>query len=400
MNRRAPASLGASVLLALFSCAHRADVPDSVPMRSEVQARSFYYTDEAGLSVWTTAAQAQQQVSPSVSVNVGALADQVMLKPPSPVQPVPPGPGQPTGHLHPGVDIITSASVLAPDSSVRTNKWRFEGIAGASINGTLHDQPSRVQALIRGSTEPDYKSLAGRLMGEIELFERNTTIAAFIGGGRDTITPAQSPPGQESIWPASHARLTAGATVTQLLSRVLIGSAGLGLTHQWGTLWSPYRRALVNSTLFPEVLPTNRERLTSFLALSCSIGGGTALHLRQGLYLDSWRVLALMPEVAIAKEVGTRGLVSLRYRYYSQRSASFYQPVYSQVLPTMAGDPRLGQLREHLGAAEIRWSLSGRPGWSKTLTVLGSYELSLLSYQQLQSSTRAHVFSLGLVWGY
>jgi len=400
VNRRPPAWFIASAFLAQISCAHRSDVPAAGSARGEAQARSFYYTDEAGLSVWTTGAELNQRVSPSVTANFEALADQVILKPPPVVQRVPPGPGQPTGHLHPGVDIITSASVLAPDSSVRTDKWRFQGIAGATIAGNFQDQPGRLQAWIRGSTEPDYKSLGARLLGEMDLFDRNTTVSAFVGGGRDTISPLQAPPGQESVWPASHARLNAGATLTQVLSRALVASAGLGFTYQWGTLWSPYRRALVGTTLFPEVLPTDRERLTSFLALSYYIGGGTAVHLRQGFYVDSWRVLALMPEGAIAKEVGTRGLVSFRYRYYFQQSASFYRPVYSDILSIMAGDPRLGELREHLGAVEIRWSLSGRPGWSKAVTLLGSYELSLLSYQQLHSSTRAQVFSLGLIWGY
>ena len=108
--------------------------------------------------------------------------------------------------------------------------------------------------------------LGARLIGEIDLFQRNTTLSGFVGAGRDTMSPLTPPPGQESLWPASHARLNAGATLTQVLSRVLLASAGLGFTHQWGTLWSPYRRALVGTTLFPEAvsythltLPTNRE---------------------------------------------------------------------------------------------------------------------------------------------
>jgi len=392
--------VAASALAAVASCAHTSDAPSTGPSRGQVEARSYYYNDEGGLSVWTTAAQAEQYVSPSVSVRISALADQIILKPPPPVRVIPPGPGQPTGHLHPGVDIITSASVLAPDSSVRTEKWRFEGIAGVKLEKNLQQNPTRVQFLVRGSTEPDYKSISARLIGEAELFDRNTTISAFVGGGADNMLPAVPPPGQESQWPAGQGRLNAGGSITQLLSKVVVGSAGFGFTHQWGTLWSPYRRALVNGTLFPEVLPKNRERLTSFAALSWYLGGGTALHLRQGFYLDSWQIFAFMPEAAIAKEISHEGLVTFRYRYYGQKAASFYQPVYSEILSIMSGDPRHGSLSEHLGAVELRWSLSGRPGWSKAITFLGSYELSLLTYNQLRSSTRAQVFSLGLVWGY
>ena len=400
MNRAAPQLIAAASIAAALSCAHPAQPPNAGPARGQVEARSYYYSDEGGLSVWTTGARAEQQITQSVSVKASALVDQIILRPPPPIQVVPPGPGQPTGHLHPGVDIITSASVLAPDSSVRTEKWRFEGIAGAKLEGSLHQQPARLEVLVRGSTEPDFKSLGAWLTGEVELFERNTTIAAFVGGGRDNIQPLLPPPGQESIWPASQGRVNAGASITQLFSKVVVGSVGVAFTHQWGTLWSPYRRALVNATLFPEVLPSNRERLTSFVALSTYLGGGTALHLRQGFYFDSWQILALMPEAAIAKEIGDAGLVTFRYRYYGQQAASFYRPVYSEKLSIMSGDPRHGELSEHVGAVEIRWSLSGRPGWSRALTLLGSYEISLLSYRQLRSSTRAQVFSLGLVWGY
>ena len=156
-----------SASIVVASCAHRLEGEGNPPARGQLEARSYYYTDEGGLSVWTTGAQTEQYLSPTVSVRVSALADQIILKPPPPVNVIPPGPGQPTGHLHAGVDIITSASVLAPDSSVRTEKWRFEGIAGAKLETTLEHNPARVQLLVRGSSEPDYKSLAARLIGEL-----------------------------------------------------------------------------------------------------------------------------------------------------------------------------------------------------------------------------------------
>jgi hypothetical protein len=194
--------------------------------------------------------------------------------------------------------------------------------------------------------------------------------------------------------------VTGGVSVHQLVSRRLTVSGAAAATYQVGTLANPYRRANVRGTLFPEVAPGYRLRLTAALGGSFFIGGGTAVHLRQGFYGDSWGVLALVPEAAIAKEVGRTGVVSLRYRFYGQGPGSFYRPVYLELAPLLSGDARLGRLQEHLGALEVRWTPLGRLGWSRALTVTGTYELSVLGYLDLGSVVRAQVFSLGVSWGY
>jgi hypothetical protein len=384
---------------AIAACARRVDTSNGYAA-PQAEARTYYYTDEGGLRVFTVGAQGSANVSQSVRVTAQALADRVLLNPPTPVQPQPPGPGQPSGHYDPGVDVISSASVNSSNEPARIQKWRFEGIAGGTWSNQSSTEPLRLGLLVRGSTEPDYRSLYARAFGEIELFARNTTLSGFVGYGHDAIIPKEAPPGQESLWPAHHDRVNGGGTLSQILSRELVGSIGLGFTYQWGTLSSPYRRALVQTTLFPEVLPTSRARLTGFAGLSWYLGGDTALHLREGFYVDSWHVLAVIPEALLAKELGRNGLVSFRYRFYGQGHADFYHPVYPEIRSILAGDPRLGELREHLGGIELRWAILGRMGWADSLVAIGGYELSILSYRQLHSSVRAQVFSLGLTWGY
>jgi len=388
------------VALAIAACARRIDTSDSYSRQPQAEARSFYYTDEGGLRVFTVGAQGAANVSPSVRVSAQALADRVLVNPPTPAQPVPPGPGQPSGHYDPGVDVISSASVNASNQPARIRKWRFEGIAGGTWNNRSSTEPLTLGGLVRASTEPDYRSVYARALGSIELFQRNTTITGFVGYGHDVIIPLEAPPGQESLWPAHQDRINGGGTLSQILSRELVGSIGFGFTYQWGTLSSPYRRALVQTTLFPEVLPSNRARLTGFGGLSWHMGGDTALHLRGGFYADSWHVLAVIPEAVLAKELGRQGLVSFRYRFYGQGHADFYLPVYPEIRPILAGDPRLGELREHLGGIELRWAIVGQMGWTNSLVAIAGYELSMLTYRQLHSSLRAQVFSLGLTWGY
>jgi hypothetical protein len=130
------------------------------------------------------------------------------------------------------------------------------------------------------------------------------------------------------------------------------------------------------------------------------MGGGSALHLRQGAYVDTWGVWAIIPELSIAKELGTSGLVSFRYRYYGQAAARFYQPNYRTLEPILSGDPRLGEINEHLGGLELRWTPWGRFGWARSLTFVGGYELSIQSYVRLGSQVRAQIFSLGVSGGF
>ena len=174
---------------------------------------------------------------------------------------------------------------------------------------------------LQGSGESDYTSLSGRVHGTVELFERNLALSGFVGGGRDAVRPDTAPPGEEGQWPAQHGRVSAGLSMSQLLTPRLIASAGLAGALQSGTLSSPYRRALVLSTLFSERLPQERLRGTGYVGLAWSPRPGMGLHLRQGLYADSWGVRAIAPEVALSQQALKDGLVTLSYRTYLQSGA-------------------------------------------------------------------------------
>jgi hypothetical protein len=384
-------TLSALAALIFVACSH----PDR---RGRVDGRAYSYSDEGGLTVKTLGVRGEQQTSQRWVFTAEALADQVILDPPAPVVPKPTPPGQPTGHRHEGVDVITSASVTASNAPLRTEKWRFQGIGGATWLRPSDRAPGELSALVRGSSENDYKSLYGRFGGSVDLFQRNFSVSAFVGGGRDWLFPTEVPPGQTALWPSSHTRLNAGVLVNQLITPTLTLNAGLGFTHQQGTLSSAYRRATVQSTLFPEVLPDRRERLTGFFGGSWFIGGGTALHFRQGFYADSWGVLSLIPEASVVKEIGSHLVASFRYRHYAQKAASFYEPNYATLSRYMTGDPRLGVLHDNVGGLEVRYTPWGRLGWSNSLTFIAGYDLSLLRYDLLRGTSRSQVFSLGVTW--
>ena len=398
MSARSAARWCAAALAALSwaGCAHD-KAPGWRERPGRVDARSYYYTDNSGLTVSTTGIGVEQPVSRHVTANLRGVADYIKVER-TPLAVEHQAANQSTGHHH--ADMVTSASATAAGGEV-AEKWRIEGMAGAAVRGEVLGQPSEARASVRAGTEPDYGTISGTLGATTELFQRNTTISAFLGYGRDTVSPVEAPPGQASQWPATHDRIQGGLTVSQLLSPALIATAGGGITIQRGALENPYRRAIVRTSLFPEAVPDERDRITAFVGVSWYAGEGFAVHLRQGFYADSWGVLAYLPEIGLAEAVNERLLITAHYRLYTQTPADFYESQYRELEPILTGDARLGPMHDHLIGFEVRWTFLGTRGGFGALTALAGYQLSYLTYERLVTEEIvAHVPSLGLSASY
>jgi hypothetical protein len=370
------------------ACAHGEGAPGFRERPGRADARGYYYVDDQGLSVVTAGAAVEQPVARHVAVHAHALVDRISVEQPENV--FADTGNQLTGHAHDGVDAVTSASVTMTGGGA-LEKTRVEGSAGVTVDATIDDVPATVRGTARLSGEPDYASYSGRLRFTLAPFARNTLIAASFGYGRDRVDPIEPPPGERDRWPATHERVQAGLSVAQTLAPRLTGSVGVDVSHQYGVLDNPYRRSLVRTSLFPEALPDTRTRVVAFVGAAWYLGTGFALHPTLGGYADSWDVLALIPEVALAKELGARWLLILRYRAYVQKRASFYTPRYAALDPVRTGDGRLGQIVNHQPGAEISWTAIGERGGFGALTLGAEYTLSLLDYPQVERSVVAHI---------
>jgi hypothetical protein len=349
--------------------------------------------------VETLALGVEQPVSARVTASARAITEQIVVER-KPLDLGDPGAMQGTGHPPHDPDAVTSASSTAAGGSA-ADEWRFEGTGNVAVDGHVEGEPAMARALVKASTEPDYGSLYGGVGGRIELFQRNTTVAGFVGFGRDVVSPVEAPPGQMDDWPATHRRVNGGLSVGQLLSRDLVLNGGVGLTWQWGELANPYRRALVRTTLYPETVPDDRGRGTAFIGLSWYLGRETAAHVRQGFYADTWEVVAVVPEVALVTALADSLLVTGRYRLYKQWRAEFFEAHYHSVLPIMTGDVRLGPITEHTFGAEVRWTVFGEHLDFGALSLLGGYELSRMHYEEYATDRiMGHVFSLGMAASY
>jgi hypothetical protein len=166
------------------------------------------------------------------------------------------------------------------------------------------------------------------------------------------------------------------------------------LAFQSGTLENPYRRVRVQAISLPERVPDSRLRAVGSASLAQYLGAGFALHLQNGVYADDWRVLAWIPEAAVAWDLSRHVLFDVHARWYAQTRARFYAPAYDSSAPEQSADVRLGAIRERSAGASAELAVLRLSGFG-TLLLDGGYDLSLLEYRDLRREVVGHLVSLG-----
>lgn len=246
---------------------------------------------------------------------------------------------------HALVDSISSASVAsgAAGDSFRENRLEM----GASY---LHRTGrARVGGGLRVSSEPDYQSGFAHLRGELELAERNTVLAVYLAGGRDSVSNEgaqneMSTPVEGVLWTA-----VGSLSISQVLSPLLVGQLTYDLARLDGFQENPYRSVPAGGVLEPERVPDTRTRHAGQAALRGFVPATrSTLVGSYRLYADDWGVVGHTPEVRVIQEILTPLAVHLRYRFHHQSDADFYQDIYvtadPMFEPYLTDDAKLDRL--------------------------------------------------------
>jgi hypothetical protein len=258
---------------------------------------------------------------------------------------------------HVVADVITSASIAA---GTMLEETRYEAGGGYQHQlGWL-----RVGSRARYSTEPDYKSQYGGLNLSAELFERNFTVEASGGIGRDQLDNS----GEGPISPRRAAELATylgSVSIAQILSPNAIGSITYDRIYLDGFQANIYRRVIAGGDVRPELHPEQRTRhavagtLKGFLPSS-----ETTAIASYRYYRDDWGIRAHTPELRILQDIGSENVVfGMSYRFHTQTAADFYQAVYATSDDEfVTADPKLSSFRSHTIGA--RFELAGAAlGW-------------------------------------
>jgi hypothetical protein len=280
-----------------------------------------------------------------------------------------------TGHLL--VDAITSASASSGASTekpVAFTERRFE--AGAGYAHELEGPDGSFLDVVRlggegkVSSEPDYSSFYAGVRAEAELAQKNATIG--IGGGvsADTLDASGT---QDTSGLAGGLKLQCPgdmlaqsdqcdvttysmfASVTHLLSKNALVGVSYDLAKQDGFLSNPYRSVTIAPITVPERHPYDRTRHAFAISARYFVPSAQiAIIAAYRFYKDSWDLHAHTPELRIIQQVGRGADASIRYRYYTQDAAFFFQERYtSSMITYVTDDPKMGAFDGHLLEAKL-----------------------------------------------
>lgn len=277
-----------------------------------------------------------------------------------------------TGHML--VDAITSASAGSGAAEAEPfTERRYEGGLGY---GHELDGPEgsfldlvRVAADGKYSQEPDYRSFYVGARAEAELAQKNATFGLGGGVAFDQVNNqgAQGPMGGPQLLcdnddPGSLAAdcpLNTYALFTAL-SHLTSKSSVVGISYDIAKLSgftsNAYRQAITATGAVAERHPN--DRLRQAIAVSARYfwpRAKTAFVGQYRYYFDDWDIHAHTPEVRVIQEVGSTAEASIRYRYYTQDAAFFWQKRYGDPmsLQYVTDDPKMSAYDGHLLEAKL-----------------------------------------------
>jgi Protein of unknown function (DUF3570) len=270
------------------------------------------------------------------------------------------------------VDAITSAS----QSAGAVNATAFtENRVEAGLGYThLLDVLDGARLGINGkySTESDYKSSYIGARGEVDLAEKNTTLGAGGGYGRDVISGGaneglgqlmlECEPGDAEKPECLLETYSLFASGSQIVNKRTVVGLTYDVAFQRGYQSNPYRSAIVGMNTEREAHPTSRTRH----AIAGSIRyyhqeTDTALIAQYRYYRDNWLkhgaigAGAHTPEVRVIQQIGDTVDASLRYRFHTQLAAFFYEDRYEMTPANglISDDVKLSSFRSHTVEAKV-----------------------------------------------
>ncbi|MDC4203837.1 MAG: DUF3570 domain-containing protein [Candidatus Manganitrophus sp.] len=291
-------------------------------------------------------------------------------------------------------DAVTGATTVSGGTGGGYDETRHEIVAGFA-------QQFRSTLIGLGyfyGDENDFHSDAYSVALTQFLFETNLAVTALYGKTFDEIDKLDPP---NDDFPKDKDTDTFTIAATQILTPRLLISGGYSLSKVEGFQSLPLRKvnAIQGSiqgipigTIYEEKHPDERTRQTFFLGLKQYFLSGRAIYLNLSYYMDDWGVHAIAAEPRIQQYLSESVILRLRYRFYSQTAADFYQPTYSASEVTeeslKTADVRLRDYDTHTVGIAIRLVGKMIDDWS----VLMSYD----RYFETNDGLKANIYQVTL----
>lgn len=358
------------IVLLAFSAAVIAD--------EKVSFRTNLFSDNAGSSVQTPALEFAKHLFGEFEFNLRYSVDRVNIPPIRGLAAAP----SPT-------DAITGASRPIDDEQPANEKYikaRNEVVAGFAL--------PRLQASYYYSNESDYLGRMATVAGNFDFNQKNTNLATSYSYGWDDINPLGS---DTSFTKVAH---NVNVTLTQALSPVMIGRAGLDVSYVDGFQSNPYRTVNAGGQVLLESHPLQRTRAAIFAKLNRYFSTQTALNLEYRFYWDDWQIRSHTLGFHYYQYFNDKVLIRYRYRYYQQSASYFYSRIYPTVQQYMTSDYKMEKFNAHLFGFMIEYKLkdllkNGVLSFMSNATFEAKYERYFTS-----NDFTADIIQFGLVLNY
>jgi len=270
-----------------------------------------------------------------------------------------------TGHFL--VDAITSASAGSGAAAAAFTEKRYE----AGVGYAQEIDEFRIGGDTKYSTESDYRSLYAGLRGEADLAQKNTVIGLGAGLSLDTVSNAgaQSPMGGPMLV-CNNSRPTEVspdcplrtfsffASASQIVTRDAVVAVTYDAAQMHGFQSNAYRIVIADDGMTAERHPNDRTRHAVAASARYYLPATQTTFVgAYRFYHDTWKITAHTPELRIIQQAGFDIDASIRYRYYRQSAAFFYEKRYPSIDPGVreyeTDDPKMSPFDGHTFEAKL-----------------------------------------------
>ncbi len=296
----------------------------------------YHYYDGGGVRVTGPALLARKNLADTVSLSGSYYADTVSSA---------------------SIDVVTTAS---PFKEKRTEY-------GAGID-YLHGD-SLMSLAVAKSEEPDYTADTLNMSFSQDIFGGMTTVTMAYSRGRDTVLETGDPAFSDYV-----KRYQYRLGVSQILTRTLRVSLDYEAITDEGFLNSPYRVARIAGAGVDEKYPRTRDSQAVTFRTFKYLLPRSSLRFEYRYFSDTWEIAADTVDLVYARDLSEPWLMELRYRYYSQNSASFYSDNFSQLQNFMARDKELSTFKSHALGGKLTYTLRKPPAFLNKSTFNVAYD--------------------------
>jgi hypothetical protein len=279
---------------------------------------------------------------------------------------------------------VSSASIDVVTTASPYTEKRNEYTAGIDY---LH-RDTVMSLSVTKSEESDYLADTMALNMSHEFFGGMSTLNIGYSSGKDKVTS-----NVDSTFSDYVNRYQYRLGLTQVLSKDLLLSVDYEAITDEGYLNSPYRSARVLGVTVPEVYPRTRSSHAALFRALYYLEPRSSLRFDYRRFRDNWDIDAYSMEMSYARQPTDPWTAELRFRYYSQGSASFYADEFSQPQTYMARDKELSNFASTTIGVKANYRLSRHPSSLDKVTAGISYDYMHFDYDEFTDVQTGKLYS-------